>query len=97
MTAYGAFVELEEGIDGMIHVSDLSWTRKINHPSEMFKKGDEVEAVGIGIDKGKQRSSLGIKKLAENPWKTIGEKFKIGEFVSGKVTKNASVGVFVRL
>jgi len=59
MTAYGAFVELEEGIDGMIHVSDLSWTRKINHPSETFKKGDEVEAVVIDIDKVNQRISLG--------------------------------------
>src|SRR3989475_9808840 len=71
MTAYGAFVELEGGIDGMIHVSDLSWTRKINHPSEMFKKGDEVEAVVIDIDKVNQRISLGIKQLAEDPWKTI--------------------------
>src|SRR5204862_50186 len=62
MTAYGAFVELDEGIDGMIHVSDLSWTRKINHPSEVFKKGDEVEAVVIDIDKVNQRISLGIKE-----------------------------------
>src|SRR4030095_4905519 len=71
MTAYGAFVELEEGIDGMIHVSDLSWTRKINHPNEVFKKGDEIEAVVIDIDKVNQRISLGIKQLTEDPWKTI--------------------------
>src|ERR1019366_3813957 len=71
MTAYGAFVELDEGIDGMIHVSDLSWTRKINHPSEVFKKGDEVEAEVIDIDKTNQRISLGIKQLSDDPWKNI--------------------------
>ncbi|MFL6554081.1 MAG: 30S ribosomal protein S1 [Chthoniobacterales bacterium] len=97
MTAYGAFVELEEGIDGMIHVSDLSWTRKINHPSEMFKKGDEVEAVVIDIDKVNQRISLGIKQLADDPWKMIDEKYKIGDLVNGKVTKLASFGAFVQL
>jgi len=97
MTAYGAFMELEESIDGMIHVSDLSWTRKINHPSEMFKKGDEVEAVVIDVDKVNQRISLGIKQLAEDPWKTIDEKYKIGDLVKGKVTKLASFGAFVQL
>src|SRR5438046_4509221 len=97
MTAYGAFVELEEGIDGMIHVSDLSWTRKINHPSEMFRKGDEVEAVVIDIDKVNQRISLGVKQLTEDPWKTIDEKSKIGDLVKGKVTKLASFGAFVQL
>jgi small subunit ribosomal protein S1 len=97
MTAYGAFVELEEGIDGMIHVSDLSWTRKINHPSEMFKKGDEIEAVVIDIDKVNQRISLGIKQLTEDPWRTIDEKYKIGDLVKGKVTKIASFGAFVQL
>ena len=97
MTAYGAFVELDEGIDGMIHVSDLSWTRKINHPSEVFKKGDEIEAVVIDIDKVNQRISLGIKQLAEDPWKTIDQKYKIGDLVTGKVTKLASFGAFVQL
>ena len=68
MTAYGAFVELEEGIDGMVHVSDMSWTRKINHPSlEMIKKGDELEAVVIDIDKQNQRISLGIKQVEDDP------------------------------
>ena len=71
LTAYGAFVELEEGIDGMIHVSDMSWTRKINHPSEVLKKGDEVEAVVLEIDKANQRISLGIKQLENDPWKDI--------------------------
>src|SRR5207302_6522848 len=71
MTAYDAFVELDEGIDGMVHVSDLSWTRKINHPSEVFKKNDEVEAEVIDIDKTNQRISLGIKQLSDDPWKNI--------------------------
>ncbi len=97
MTAYGAFVELDEGIDGMIHVSDLSWTRKVNHPSEVFKKGDEVEAEVIDIDKTNQRISLGIKQLSEDPWKNIDQKYKIGDLVQGKVTKLASFGAFVQL
>jgi small subunit ribosomal protein S1 len=97
MTAYGAFVELEEGIDGMIHVSDLSWTRKINHPSEMFKKSDEVEAEVIDIDKTNQRISLGIKQLSDDPWKIIDQKYKIGDLVKGKVSKLASFGAFVEL
>src|SRR5204862_946663 len=97
MTAYGAFVELEEGIDGMIHVSDMSWTRKINHPSECVKKGDGIEAVVIDIDKVNQRISLGIKQLTDDPWKTIDEKYKIGDLVKGKVTKLASFGAFVQL
>jgi small subunit ribosomal protein S1 len=97
MTAYGAFVELDEGIDGMIHVSDLSWTRKINHPSEVFKKGDEVEAEVIDIDKTNQRISLGIKQLTEDPWKNIDQKYKIGDLVKGNVTKLASFGAFVQL
>jgi len=97
MTAYGAFVELEDGIDGMIHVSDLSWTRKINHPSEVFKKNEEVEAEVIDIDKTNQRISLGIKQLSDDPWKNIDQKYKIGDLVTGKVTKLASFGAFVQL
>ena len=97
MTAYGAFVEIEEGFDGMIHVSDMSWTRKINQPSEMLKKGDEVEAVVIDIDKQNQRISLGIKQLDGDPWKDIDTKYKIGDLVTGKVTKLASFGAFVQL
>jgi small subunit ribosomal protein S1 len=97
LTAYGAFVELEEGIDGMIHVSDLSWTRKINHPSEILKKGEEVEAQVIGIDKQNQRISLGTKQLANDPWKGIDQKYKIGDLVNGKVSKVASFGAFIEL
>lgn len=97
LTAYGAFVELEEGIDGMVHVSDLSWTRKINHPSELLKKGQDLEAKVLEIDKANQRISLGIKQLAEDPWKVIENKYKIGDVVSGKVSKVASFGAFVQL
>ena len=97
MTAYGAFVELEEGVDGMVHVSDMSWTRKINHPSEMLKKGDEVEAVVIDIDKNAQRISLGMKQMEDDPWKDIEQRFKIGDKVKGKVGKIAAFGAFVEL
>lgn len=97
MTAYGAFIELEEGIDGMIHVSDLSWTRKINHPSEMLKKGDEIEAVVLDIDKTNQRISLGVKQLDEDPWKEIDGRFRIGDLVKGTVSKLTNFGAFVQL
>ncbi|HEX2748798.1 MAG TPA: S1 RNA-binding domain-containing protein, partial [Verrucomicrobiales bacterium] len=97
MTPYGAFVELEEGIDGMVHVSDLSWTRKINHPNEILKKGDDIEAVVIDIDKANQRISLGIKQLEDDPWKEIDSKFKMGDLVKGTVTKIASFGAFIQL
>jgi small subunit ribosomal protein S1 len=97
LTAYGAFVELEEGIDGMIHVSDMSWTRKINHPSEMVKKGDELEAVVIDIDKQNQRISLGMKQLEGDPWKEIEAKFKIGDLVKGKVSKITAFGAFISM
>jgi small subunit ribosomal protein S1 len=97
LTAYGAFVELEEGIDGMIHVSDLSWTRKINHPSEILKKGQEVESVVLGIDKANQRISLGVKQIDEDPWSLIDTRFKVGDVVKGRVAKIASFGAFVEL
>lgn len=97
MTAYGAFVELEEGIDGMVHVSDLSWTKKINHPSEVLKKGDEVDAVVIDIDKANQRISLGMKQLENDPWKEIEGKFKVGDVVKGTVSKIANFGAFIEL
>jgi small subunit ribosomal protein S1 len=97
MTAYGAFIELEEGIDGMVHVSDLSWTRKLNHPSEMLKKGDPVEAVVIDIDKANQRISLGVKQLEGDPWQNIEQQFKIGDLVKGTVSKLANFGAFVQL
>jgi len=97
LTSYGAFLELEEGIDGMIHVSDISWTRKINHPSEVLKKGDEVEAQVLEVDKANQRIALGVKQLAEDPWANIDKYYKVGDLVTGKVTKLASFGAFVGL
>ena len=97
LTAYGAFVELEEGIDGMIHVSDMSWTRKINHPSEVLKKNDEVEAIVLAIDKGNQRVSLGIKQTEGDPWSLIDSRFKVGDLVKGTVAKIASFGAFISL
>ncbi len=97
LTAYGAFVEMEDGIDGMIHVSDLSWTRKINHPSEILKKNDDVEATVLEIDKVNQRISLGIKQLDDDPWSDIDTHFAVGDLVKGTVTKIASFGAFVAL
>ncbi len=97
LTPYGAFVALEEGIDGMIHVSDMSWTRKINHPSEVLKKGDVVEARVLNIDKENQRVSLGIKQLDSDPWESIDSRFKVGDLVTGQVAKIASFGAFVNL
>ncbi len=97
LTAYGAFVELEEGIDGMVHVSDMSWTRKINHPSEVLKKNDEVEAIVLSIDKANQRVSLGVKQLEDDPWSLIDDRFKVGDLVKGTVAKIASFGAFVSL
>ena len=97
LTPYGAFIELEDGIDGMVHVSDLSWTRKINHPSEMLKKGDELQAVVLEIDKESQRISLGVKQLETDPWDEIGKRFTVGEMVTGTVAKIAAFGAFVQL
>jgi small subunit ribosomal protein S1 len=97
LTSYGAFVELEEGIDGMIHVSDMSWTRKINHPSEVMKKGDEIEATVLEVDRPNQRIALGMKQLGTDPWSNIEKLYKVGDLVTGKVTKLASFGAFVGL
>jgi small subunit ribosomal protein S1 len=97
LTSYGAFIELEEGLDGMIHVSDISWTRKINHPSEVLKKGDELEAVVLEVDKSNQRIAVGIKQLSQDPWANIDQYYKVGDLVTGNVTKLASFGAFVGL
>ena len=96
-TSYGAFVELEEGIDGMIHVSDISWTRKINHPSEMLQKGQPVEAVVLDVDPANQRISLGLKQASDDPWNTIAARYVIGQSVKGTVSKIASFGAFIEL
>src|SRR3954465_5795727 len=97
LTSYGAFIELEEGLDGMIHVSDISWTRKINHPSEVLKKGDEVEAVVLEVDKANQRIAVGLKQLSTDPWENIDQLYKVGDLVTGQVSKLASFGAFIGL
>ena len=97
MTTYGAFVEIENDIDGMIHVSDMSWTRKINHPNEVLKVGEEVEAVILDIDPTQQRISLGLKQTEVDPWANIEQIYKIGDVVKGKVTKVTAFGAFIEL
>jgi small subunit ribosomal protein S1 len=95
---YGAFVEIEEGIDGLLHVSDLSWTKKIGHPSEVLKKGENVRAVVLSVDQEKQRVALGLKQMQEDPWTTvIPANYRPGMVVKGHVTKIANFGVFVEL
>jgi len=97
LTSYGAFVELEEGIDGMVHVSDMSWTRKINHPSEMVKKGDEVDAIVVEVDVDNQRISLGMKQLTQDPWEDIDRLYRLGDVIKGKVARVAGYGAFIEL
>jgi small subunit ribosomal protein S1 len=97
ITDFGIFVGIEEGIDGLVHISDLHWTKKIKHPSELYKKGDMVEAKVLGINVENERFSLGIKQLATDPWKIIAERFPAGSKVKGQVTSVPDFGVFVRL
>ncbi len=97
-TSYGAFVELEDGIDGLLHINDMSWTKKVVHPSEVVKKGDAVDVQVISVDKDKKRIALGLKQLMENPWSTtIPMRYTVGNAVSGKITKLVSFGAFVEL
>lgn len=98
LTNYGAFIELEEGIDGLLHVSDMSWTKKINHPSEMLKKGQKIKCVVLSVDEEKQRIALGLKQLTEDPWlRAVPQTYLPGQIVKGKVTKVTNFGVFVEL
>ena len=97
LTSYGAFVELEDGIDGLIHISDMSWLRKIEHPSEVLKKGDVVEVMILSVDADNQRIALGLKQLKPDPWEGVGERYIAGSTVAGKVTKIAPFGAFVEL
>jgi small subunit ribosomal protein S1 len=97
ITNFGVFVGLEEGIDGLVHVSDISWTEQIKHPSEKFNKGDEVEAVVLKIDRENEKFSLGIKQLEANPWDGIQERYPLGTEVTGEVTNVTDFGAFVRL
>ena len=97
MTNYGAFVEIENDIDGMVHVSDMSWTRKINNPNEVLKPGQEVEVVILEINPEQQRISLGLKQIEEDPWADIANLYKVGDVVTGKVSKITAFGAFVEL
>jgi len=97
VTDFGVFVGVEDGIDGLVHISDMSWTKHVKHPSELYKKGDEVEAVVLNIDVENERFSLGIKQLSPDPWSTLTERFPVGSRVSGKVTKVTDFGAFVEI
>ena len=97
ITDFGIFIGIDEGIDGLVHISDISWTKRIKHPSEIFKKGQEVQAKVLKIDKENERFSLGIKQLADDPWKTIDQRYPSGKSVSGLVTNKTDFGVFIEL
>jgi small subunit ribosomal protein S1 len=97
ITDFGVFVEIEPGIDGLVHISDLSWTKKVRHPSEIYKKGDEVEAVVLGIEVEHERVSLGVKQLTPDPWDTVAQRYPLNNRVNGKVSSVADFGVFVEL
>ena len=98
LTNYGAFVEIDDGIDGLLHVTDMSWTRKVTHPSEMLDKGQEVECKVLSVDQQRRRIALGLKQMADDPWSTdIPKRYKAGDVVKGTVTKITNFGVFVGL
>lgn len=97
LTDFGAFVELNEGVDGLVHISDLSWTKRINHPSEILKKGEEIEAVILGIDPEKEKLSLGIKQLTSDPWEELPTKYPEGLHLKRKITKVTDFGAFVEV
>jgi small subunit ribosomal protein S1 len=97
VTDFGIFVGVEEGVDGLVHVSDISWTQRVKHPGELFKKGDEVEAVVLNIDVENERFSLGIKQLQPDPWDTLSERSPVGSRVKGKITKTTDFGAFVEI
>jgi small subunit ribosomal protein S1 len=97
VTDFGIFVGVEDGIDGLVHVSDLHWTKKVKHPSELYKKGDIVEAKVLGVDVQNERFSLGIKQLSTDPWHVIAQKYPVGSKVKGEVASVPDFGVFVRL
>ncbi len=97
VTNFGVFVGIEDGIDGLIHVSDISWTQKIRDPKELFKKGDELEAMVLKVDTESEKFSLGLKQLQENPWDAVPRKFPVGTKIKGKVTSIADFGVFVEV
>jgi len=97
ITDFGLFVGIDEGIDGLVHISDISWIKRIKHPSELFKKGDVIQAIVLDIEKENERFSLGIKQLQDDPWKTVAERYKVGKEITGTVTNLTDFGIFVEL
>jgi small subunit ribosomal protein S1 len=97
ITDFGLFIGIDEGIDGLVHISDISWTKRIKHPSEIYKKGDVVQAVVLDIEKQNERFSLGIKQLATDPWTTVAERYDVGKEITGTVTNLTDFGIFVEL
>ena len=97
ITDFGLFIGIDEGIDGLVHISDISWTKRIKHPSEVYKKGEVVQAIVLEIDKENERFSLGIKQLQQDPWETVGERYDTGKEITGTVTNVTDFGVFVEL
>jgi small subunit ribosomal protein S1 len=97
ITDFGLFIGIDEGIDGLVHISDLSWTKRIKHPSELFKKGDTVQAIVLEIDKDNERFSLGVKQLQADPWDSVAERYEVGKEIAGVVTNVTDFGVFVEL
>jgi small subunit ribosomal protein S1 len=97
VTDFGVFVEVEDGIDGLVHISDLHWTKKVKHPSELYKKGDEVDAVVLGVDVENERVSLGIKQVVSDPWLTLTQRHPVGSRITGKITSVTDFGIFVEV
>ncbi|MDD3088969.1 MAG: 30S ribosomal protein S1 [Candidatus Omnitrophica bacterium] len=97
VTDYGAFVEIESGVEGLVHVSDLSWTKRVNHPKEVMKKGDEIEAMVLNVDEQNRRIALGVKQLSQDPWDDISKRYESGTLCDGKVTNITNFGIFVEL
>ncbi len=97
ITDFGLFIGIDEGIDGLVHISDLSWTKRIKHPSELYKKGDTVQAIVLEIDKENERFSLGVKQLQPDPWDSVAERYEVGKEITGTVTNVTDFGVFVEL
>jgi small subunit ribosomal protein S1 len=97
ITDFGLFIGIDEGIDGLVHISDISWTKRIKHPSEIYKKGDVLQAIVLDIDKDNERFSLGVKQLQDDPWKTVAVRYEVGKEITGTVTNVTDFGIFVEL
>lgn len=97
LTDFGLFIGIDEGIDGLVHISDISWTKRIKHPSELYKKGDVIQAIVLDIDKDNERFSLGIKQLQEDPWQSVAQRYEVGKEITGTITNLTDFGIFVEL